>query len=93
MLPVIWGTQSALNQIAIYSIVLIMLSLSYCFVGGGLLYLGIAIALGVYFAIKVFRAYKERNHKAYWSVFGSSIIYLFGLFLAMIFDKFIADGF
>ncbi len=88
MLPVMKDLSSTLNYISVYSVALIIASLGYFWTGGGSLYLILAIILGSYFLAKVFVARRKRDEKSIWAIFTASIIYLFGLFLAMIIDKF-----
>lgn len=93
MMPVIKGDVVTLNQILIYSIVLVLTSITLVFTGSGWIYLGAALILGYYFIKKSLRAKKSQEEKDYRSLFGYSIIYLFGLFIAMVVDNFAIAGF
>ena len=87
MLPVIKGDDITLKQILIYSVVLVLSSLTLMLTGSGWLYLVVALVLGYYFIKKSIIANKSRKEKDYRSLFGYSIVYLFGLFIAMVLDN------
>ncbi len=91
MLPVVKGTSRTLFEIMMYTMILVPLSLTYTiFATGGWFYLVTATILGVLFFQRVYIAVREKTHPAIWRVFGFSILYLFGLFLSMIVDKYVA---
>jgi len=90
MLPVIKGVDSTLRHIFYYSLVMVAVSLSYGLFGGGILYLTSAGILGVMFVRKAWNARKLKDRKVYWGVFTFSILYLFGLFAAMVIDTFVS---
>jgi len=89
MLPVIKGFDATMRQIAIYSYILIAVSGLYLIYGGGWLYGLAAAGLGAAYVIKIRRAGKAENRSTGWGLFSYSIIYLFGLFAAMVLDKFV----
>ncbi|MBD3258540.1 protoheme IX farnesyltransferase, partial [candidate division GN15 bacterium] len=86
MLPVVKGEREALRQILAYSMILVLTTLALPFFGTGWLYLGAALILGVFFiqkSLNLRRAHRDGALKGY---FGFSILYLFGLFFALIID-------
>ncbi len=90
MMPVARGDQVALKQMLIYTIVLFAISLSLLMFGAGWFYLLAALILGGIFIKKAADALKYRTVKFWRGLFGYSILYLFGLFTAMIADRFIS---
>ena len=74
----------------IYTIVLFAISLSLLMFGAGWFYLLAALILGGIFIKKAADALKYRTVKLWRGLFGYSILYLFGLFTAMIADRFIS---
>ena len=93
MLPVIKGDDFTLKQILFYSVVLVLSSLTLMLTGSGWIYLVAALVLGYYFIKKSIIANKSRKEKDYRSLFGYSIVYLFGLFIAMVVDSLTISGF
>jgi protoheme IX farnesyltransferase len=89
MMPVVKGVDSTLRQILVYSYLLVASSLLYSFAGGNWFYSSVAVALGVTFIYRAHVAQKTKDDKHIWAVFKFSIIYLFGLFSAMVIDKII----
>lgn len=89
MMPVIRGEKSTFRQIQIYTIIVIATSFAYMFTGGGIFYGVSALLLGAGLIKSTINARKSLDKSALWKLFGFSIIYLFGLFLAMIGDKFV----
>ncbi|MFH1699387.1 MAG: heme o synthase [Candidatus Zixiibacteriota bacterium] len=86
MLPNVKGEVSALTQISIHASLLFMTSgLLFVFWGGWLFGVS-AVGLGVIFAIKIIKAWRYKSSEAYWGIFKFSLIYLFGLFMAIIGD-------
>ena len=88
MMPVIKGDEITLKHILFYSIILVLTSLTLVFTGSGWIYLAVAIFLGYYFIKKSIIAKRSQKEKDYRSLFGYSIVYLFGLFIAMVVDNF-----
>jgi protoheme IX farnesyltransferase len=88
MMPVIKGDSITLRQILIYSIVLVLTSLSLVFTGFGWVYLIAAGGLGFLLIKKSVTAGRSRDEKDYRRLFGYSIIYLFALFSALVLDSF-----
>ncbi len=89
MLPIVRGEKSALNQIFFYTIALFAVSLALLAVSAGPIYAIAAILLGGLFVKKAYQARQQKTRKLQWALFGYSIVYLFGLFFAMIIDSFV----
>jgi protoheme IX farnesyltransferase len=92
MLPVVAGTNETRKQIVIYSALLVPLTLVPTLMGfAGGLYLMAAVVLGGTFlssAIRVFNTREGREaERATKQLFGFSIIYLFGLFAALLVER------
>lgn len=88
MMPVVRGVKSTLNQILVYSILLIVTSLSPILLGAGLLYMGVALISGAMLIRKVRQASAAMNDAGFKGLFWFSIWYLFGLFGALGLDVF-----
>lgn len=91
MMPLVEGREATLRRSLYYCLALIPLSLTYMFFGGGSLYLVVALGLGIAFVWKAVSALKHGNHREVWKMFSFSIVYLFGLCLAMIADHFATE--
>lgn len=89
MMPVIKGERSTLNQILVYSIILVITSFSFAFIGAGWIYLVSALVLGVLLIKKSLAARAAQTDKEYRGLFGYSIIYLFLLFIFYLVDFFV----
>ncbi len=89
MMPVIKGGKSTMRQIVVYTMILIAVSFTYLLTGGGVVFGVSALALGGFLLKSTIKARKLLDKSALWRLFGFSIIYLLGLFLAMIGDKFV----
>ena len=89
MLPIVKGEKATYNQIFYYSLILFFASLTPFIASAGLFYFFSALILGIIFIFRAFKARKTRSKKLVWGVFSYSIIYLFGIFTALIFDVFI----
>lgn len=87
MLPLVVGDEATRRQIVGYSCTLLPLSLLLLHgTGLGLVY-GIAAGiLGALFLWAAWAVYHEKTTKAYWRLFGYSIVYVLLLFIAMIID-------
>ncbi len=86
MMPVVRGDRATLAQMLAYTFVLFGVSLSLLLFDGGWVYLAAALVLGGVFIRKVFVAFKSPSTAILRGVFGFSILYLFGLFTAIIVD-------
>jgi len=92
MLPVVAGPDETRKQIVIYAALLVPLALLPSLMGfGGPLYTLTAIVLGVLFlalALNVHRVREGRaGDRAAKQLFGFSILYLFGLFAALLIER------
>lgn len=87
MLPVVKGEGETIRQILWYTVALIVTSLGLVLVGAQWLYVVVAIGLGALLLMKGIDAWRLRTTVSYRKLFGYSIIYLFGLFTAIIVDN------
>ena len=93
MLPVVEGSAETRNQILIYSVALVMVSLAMVSFGGmGKVYLGSAMVLGAPMFLLSFRLWKKDTDARAMRVFHFSIFYLTVLFIAMMADSFMHIG-
>ena len=88
MLPVVKGDKETLRQILIYTLVLFGISLALLLVKAGLLYLVVAILLGLLYLWKAVSALRKPSIQSARGLFGYSILYLFILFIIIIIDVF-----
>jgi protoheme IX farnesyltransferase len=89
MLPNVHGPDAARRQILLYTLLLAPVGILPAATGfGGMLYLGVSVITGVWMLLLALRVYRRREgeaaKKACWSLFGFSIVYLFGLFAVLI---------
>jgi protoheme IX farnesyltransferase len=87
MLPIMRGESSTLNHIYFYTIILFAVSLGLLAAHSGPIYAGAALILGGLFIQKALHARRKKTRELQWALFGYSIVYLFGLFFAMIIDS------
>lgn len=87
MMPVLRGDVSTRKQILTYTIVLLAISIVPNLVGASWFYLLSAIGLGYMFYRIAWRMYREQTNAKAGKLFGYSIVYLFGLFLALMADS------
>jgi protoheme IX farnesyltransferase len=92
MLPVVAGPDETRRQIVIYSALLVPLGLLPALTGlGGALYTLSAILLGGVFLARALGVYESREgreaDRAAKQLFGFSILYLFGLFAALLIER------
>ena len=87
MMPIVNGDKNTLNQILIYSWILVASSLAI-FVSYkiSIIYGITALILGIIFLTKSYQAKREMTETRYRSLFGFSIIYLLVLFFVIIVD-------
>jgi protoheme IX farnesyltransferase len=95
MLPVVAGPDETRKQIVIYAALLVPLALAPSFIGfGGPFYTLAAISLGAVFlalALNVYRVREGREaDRAARQLFAFSILYLFGLFAALLAERSLA---
>ncbi len=86
MMPIVKGDDSTRVQILVYSIILVSVSMTLGFFGIGWIYLVTALILGFLFIQKAYQLYREKSDKKARGLFGFSLIYLFGLFAAMMIE-------
>ena len=91
MLPVVAGPDETRKQIVIYSALLVPLALWPAFIGlAGGLYVLVAMALGAGFLASALAVYRTREgreaNRAARQLFAFSILYLFGLFAALLIE-------
>jgi protoheme IX farnesyltransferase len=89
MLPVVKGEKTTLNQILLYTIALVLVSMLPVFAGSSWLYLSSAAVLGAAFLRKALAARRCRDLPAIRGLFGYSIVYLFAICAALVVDKLI----
>jgi protoheme IX farnesyltransferase len=92
MLPVVAGPDETRKQIVIYAALLVPLALLPALIGlGGALYALAAILLGGVFLARALSVYRTREgreaDRAAKQLFGFSILYLFGLFAALLIER------
>ena len=86
MMPVVKGEDSTRLQILVYTIILVISSLGLLFFGAGWIYGATALVLGVLFVRRAFQLYIGKTDKLARKLFGQSLLYLFGVFSAVIVD-------
>jgi heme o synthase len=88
MLPVVAGAESTRRHILAYTAILAPLALAPVALGfAGPLYGAVAIALGAGFLVLAVRLWRDRSQHTAMRTFRFSIVYLFGLFGALVVDK------
>lgn len=87
MLPVVKGDAATFRQILIYSVALVLVSLTVALAGARWFYIVAAVLLGIWLVKKGIEAGRLRTEQSFRGLFGYSIVYLFGLFSAMILDS------
>jgi protoheme IX farnesyltransferase len=91
MLPVTHGVAFTRLQILLYTILLIPISLLPFLTGmSGWIYLAGALALGGRFLYYAARLFVTGNDRLAMPTFGFSIVYLFGLFAALMLDHYVS---
>ncbi len=85
MLPVVAGARATKRQLLIYTALLWPLAVApYAFGLGGAVYLGVAFTLGGLFLVQAVRVWRDAGEQAARAMFGFSILFLFGVFAALI---------
>jgi protoheme IX farnesyltransferase len=93
MLPVVAGPETTRRHILAYTAVLLPLALAPVALGfAGPLYGAIALALGAGFLALALRLWRDRTQRTAMRTFRFSIVYLFGLFGALVLDKAMGIG-
>ena len=99
MLPVVAGAKETRRQILIYTVVLVAASLLPCLFGAGWIYGAVAVALGgrfLWLAVRVLHDAQDGRGESLTrdapakALFAWSILYLFGLFAALLADHLLA---
>jgi len=86
MMPLVVGEAKTWKMIFAYVILTLAVSIAPLFFGIGALYGAAAVGLGIVLYRKTVKAMRAESHKASWGLFGYSIVYLLGLFIALIVD-------
>ncbi|MCH7947636.1 MAG: protoheme IX farnesyltransferase [candidate division Zixibacteria bacterium] len=89
MMPIVKGGDSTRLQILVYTIILVISSLGLLFFGAGWIYGAAAIILGALFTRRAFQLYIGKTDKLARQLFGQSLLYLFGMFSAIMVDALI----
>jgi protoheme IX farnesyltransferase len=93
MLPVTHGIPFTRVQILLYTILLLAVSvLPYATRMSGLLYLAAALALGAVFLYYAIALFLSRDERLPMTTFGYSILYLMGIFAALLADHYLPRG-
>ena len=88
MMPVIRGEAETRKQMLIYTVLLVVLSLSMSvFHFAGNIYLISALVLGLGMLIAAWRVYRTDSNKIAWQMYRYSSMYLMLLFLALVVDR------
>ncbi len=86
MMPIVKGDDSTRLQILVYSMILVGVSLTLGLFGIGWIYLVTALVLGFLFIQKAYQLYRKKSDQKARTLFGFSLLYLFGLFAAMMIE-------
>lgn len=93
MLPVVAGAEATRRQILLYSVIFVAVTMAPWALGlSGLLYAGVAVALGVTFVTGAFWLWRKPSPRAARRLFGLSILHLFLIFAALLADRGTALG-
>jgi protoheme IX farnesyltransferase len=93
MLPVVAGAEATCRQILLYSVIFVAVTMAPWALGlSGLLYAGVAVALGVTFVTGAFWLWRKPSPRAARWLFGLSILHLFLIFAALLADRGAALG-
>lgn len=87
MMPLVRGDSATLDLIIKYTVAVVVVSLMPIMFSAGFLYLATALILGAGFMRYSLKAKKLRTVASMKSLFGFSLLYLFGLFAAIIADQ------
>jgi len=87
MLPVVKGDQATLNQIVVYTILLVAVSLAFALEGASYIYTVGAAVLGAVFIYKAVATRRNSTQASQRGLFGYSITYLLALFATVMIDK------
>lgn len=84
MMPVVKGDDETMRQILIYTFITIGVTVALAIVIESYVFGAVALGLGVLYVKKTLGARRHRTKEAVRALFGYSIVYLFGLFAALI---------
>lgn len=87
MMPVVKGDRATLNQIVVYTILLVGISLVFGLLGASTIYTVGAAVLGAVFVQKALATRRHSTQQSQRGLFGYSITYLLALFGTVILDK------
>ncbi len=90
MMPSVAGRRSTLKQMLVYTLLLVPLTTVPYFVNdAGFLYLIGGLGLGLGFIFHAVRMFFSKDNSKAMAMFGYSILYLSGIFLLLVVDKFL----
>lgn len=87
MMPIAKGDEATLRQMFIYTLITVATSLVLAALVGGYVYWAVAALLGGLYIKKTLEAQRNRSREMMRALFGYSIVYLFGLFSALVMDS------
>ncbi len=87
MMPVVKGDRATLDQIVVYTILLVAVSLTLVALGASYIYMIGALVLGAIFIQKAVATKRHSTSQTQRGLFGYSIMYLLALFGTVIIDK------
>ena len=87
MLPVVKGVDFTMKQILLYTVILVVATISLYWVYSSWIYLTVAIVAGYLFLKKSYKAKQDQSVKQLRGLFGYSILYLFALFFTIIIES------
>lgn len=87
MMPVVRGDKRTIDQIFLYTLVVVGVSLTLILFTAGWFYFAVAAGLGGLFIRQAARIRREQTRPQFRALFGFSIVYLFALFTAMMVDE------
>jgi protoheme IX farnesyltransferase len=87
MLPVVRGEKETRWQIFLYTLILVIITLTLPMFGlGGLLYFALAVVLGLWLISSARKVWRTEGNKIAWKMYRHSSMYLAFLFLALMLD-------
>jgi protoheme IX farnesyltransferase len=86
MMPIVKGDDSTRLQILTYTIILVLVSMTMSLFDSGWFYFTVSVILGLLFVQKAIKLYREKTNKQARALFGFSLLYLFGIFAALMID-------
>jgi protoheme IX farnesyltransferase len=92
MMPIVKGDSETLKQILIYTAITVGVTLVLAAILGSYFFGAIALILGLIYIQKTLKAQRNSSREAMRGLFGYSIVYLFGLFMALIAESVVLRG-